>query len=96
VTPLNSRFPLGYTLLANCRAQDLDPEVYLAEVIKRLPPDATPDQAAVLPPPVSPPSGEQRQQLKKLPDQRRPRPKWTTQRRNLASSHIPRPNSSAI
>lgn len=41
---------LVYTLLANCRAQDLDPEDHLAEVIKRLPPDATLDQAAVLPP----------------------------------------------
>ena len=37
---------LIYTLLANCRAQDLDPEEYLVEVIKRLPPDATPEQAA--------------------------------------------------
>ena len=39
-----------YTLLANCRAQDLDPEDYLVEVIKRLPHDATPEQAAVLTP----------------------------------------------
>ena len=29
---------LIYTLLANCRAQHLDPEDYLVEVIKRLPP----------------------------------------------------------
>jgi hypothetical protein len=28
---------LIYTLLANCRAQDLDPQDYLVEVIKRLP-----------------------------------------------------------
>lgn len=41
---------LIYTLLANCRAHDLDPEGYLVEVIKRLPPDATPEQAAVLTP----------------------------------------------
>ncbi|MBC7980158.1 MAG: transposase domain-containing protein, partial [Armatimonadetes bacterium] len=41
---------LIYTLLANCRAQDLDPEDYLVEVIKRLPPNATPEQAAALTP----------------------------------------------
>ena len=41
---------LIYTLLANCRAQHLDPEDYLVEVIKRLPPDATPEQAAALTP----------------------------------------------
>ncbi len=41
---------LIYTLLANCRAQDLDPEDYLVEVIKRLPHDATPEQAAALTP----------------------------------------------
>ena len=41
---------LFYTLLANCRAQGLDPEDYLVEVIKRLPPNATPEQAAALTP----------------------------------------------
>ena len=41
---------LIYTLLANCRAQDLDPEDYLVEVLKRLPHDATPEQAAALTP----------------------------------------------
>jgi hypothetical protein len=41
---------LIYTLLANCRAQGLDPEAYLVEVIKRLPPAATPEQAAALTP----------------------------------------------
>jgi transposase len=41
---------LFYTLLANCRAQGLDPEAYLIEVIKRLPHDATTDQAAALTP----------------------------------------------
>lgn len=41
---------LIYTLLANCRAHDLDPEDYLVEVIKRLPPAATPEQAAALTP----------------------------------------------
>ncbi len=41
---------LIYTLLANCRAQDLDPEDYLVEVIKGLPNDATPEQAAALTP----------------------------------------------
>ena len=41
---------LIYTLLANCRAQDLDPEDYLIEVIKRLPPNATGEQAAELTP----------------------------------------------
>jgi transposase len=41
---------LIYTLLANCRAQDLDPEDYLIEVISRLPHDATPEQAAGLTP----------------------------------------------
>ena len=41
---------LFYTLLANCRAQELDPEDYLTEVIKRLPHNATPEQAAALTP----------------------------------------------
>ncbi len=41
---------LIYTLLANCRAQELDPEDYLLEVIKRLPPAAAPEQAAALTP----------------------------------------------
>lgn len=41
---------LIYTLLANCRVQGLDPEDYLIEVIKRLPPDATVEQAAALTP----------------------------------------------
>jgi transposase len=39
-----------YTLLANCRVHDLDPEDYLVEVIKRLPHDATAEQAAALTP----------------------------------------------
>jgi hypothetical protein len=41
---------LFYTLLANCRAQSLEPEAYLIEVLKRLPHDATLDQAAALTP----------------------------------------------
>jgi len=41
---------LFYTLLANCRAQGLDPEAYLIEVIKRLPHDADDAQAAALTP----------------------------------------------
>jgi transposase len=41
---------LFYTLLANCKTQGLDPEDYLAEVIKRLPHDAPPEQAAELTP----------------------------------------------
>ena len=41
---------LIYTLLANCRAQGLDPEDYLAEVLKQLPHNATPEQAANLTP----------------------------------------------
>ena len=41
---------LIYTLLANCRAQGIDPEDYLIEVLKRLPHHATPEQAAVLTP----------------------------------------------
>jgi hypothetical protein len=41
---------LFYTLLANCKTQGLDSEVYLTEVIKRLPHDATPAQAAELTP----------------------------------------------
>jgi hypothetical protein len=41
---------LIYTLLANCRAQDLDPEDYLVEVITRLPHGTTPEQATALPP----------------------------------------------
>ena len=41
---------LIYTLIANCKAHGLDPEVYLAEVIKRLPANPTPEQAAALTP----------------------------------------------
>ena len=41
---------LFYTLLANCRAQGLDPEAYLIEVIKRLPHDGDFAQAAALTP----------------------------------------------
>lgn len=41
---------LIYTLLANCRAQNLDPEDYLVEVINRLPQDAAPAKAAELTP----------------------------------------------
>jgi transposase len=41
---------LFYTLLANCKTQGLNPEDYLIEVIKRLPHDATPEQAAELTP----------------------------------------------
>jgi IS66 C-terminal element len=41
---------LIYTLLANCRAQGLDPEDYLIEVLRRLPHDATTEQAAGLTP----------------------------------------------
>ena len=41
---------LFYTLLANCRTHGLDPEMYLAEVIKRLPHNATAEQAAELTP----------------------------------------------
>jgi len=41
---------LIYTLLANCRAQGIDPEDYLIEVLKRLPHNATSDQAAALTP----------------------------------------------
>ena len=41
---------LIYTLLANCRAQSLDPEDYLVEVLKRLPHHAIVEQAATLTP----------------------------------------------
>lgn len=41
---------LIYTLLANCQVHDIDPECYLAEAIKRLPPNPTPEQAAALTP----------------------------------------------
>lgn len=41
---------LFYTLMANCRFADIDPEKYLAEAIRRMPPDATPEQAAALTP----------------------------------------------
>ncbi|MGE0410899.1 MAG: transposase domain-containing protein [Verrucomicrobiales bacterium] len=39
-----------YTLLANCAVHDLDPEIYLAEVIRRLSPASTPEQIADLTP----------------------------------------------
>lgn len=41
---------LIYTLLANCKEQDLDPERYLAEVFRRLPANATVEQASGLTP----------------------------------------------
>ena len=41
---------LFYTLMANCKIQGLDPEMYLTEVIKRLPHNATAEQAAELTP----------------------------------------------
>ena len=41
---------LFYTLLANCRVHGLNPEMYLTEVIKRLPHNATPEQATELTP----------------------------------------------
>lgn len=41
---------LLYTLIENCKHHDLDPEDYLAEVIERLPADATVEQAAELTP----------------------------------------------
>jgi hypothetical protein len=41
---------LIYTLLTNFRAQGLDPEDYLTEVIRRLPHDPTPEQASALTP----------------------------------------------
>jgi hypothetical protein len=41
---------LFYTLMANCRFADIDPEKYLVEAIRRMPPDATPEQAAALTP----------------------------------------------
>ena len=41
---------LIYTLIANCRVQEIDPERYLAEAMRRLSPDTTPEQAAELTP----------------------------------------------
>ena len=41
---------LIYTLLANCAAQGIDPETYLAEAIKHLPANPTREQAAALTP----------------------------------------------
>jgi len=41
---------LFYSLLANCRVHGLEPEAYLTEVIKRLPHNATVEQAAELTP----------------------------------------------
>jgi len=41
---------LIYTVLANCRAQGIDPEDYLVEVLKRLPHNATQEEAAALAP----------------------------------------------
>jgi transposase len=41
---------LFYTLMANCKIQGLDPEMYLTEVIKRLHHHATAEQAAELTP----------------------------------------------
>lgn len=41
---------LFYTLMANCKNHGLDPETYLTEVIKRLPHNATAEQAAELTP----------------------------------------------
>ena len=41
---------LLYTLMANCKIQGIDPEIYLTEVIKRLPHNATVEQAAEMTP----------------------------------------------
>ncbi len=41
---------LIYTLIANCRVQGIDPKRYLAEAMRRLSPDTTPEQAAELTP----------------------------------------------
>jgi transposase len=41
---------LAYTLLANCRIHGLDPEDYLVEMLRRLPANATREQAAALTP----------------------------------------------
>ena len=41
---------LLYTLIENCKRQGLDPQGYLAEVIKRLPANATLEEAAALTP----------------------------------------------
>ena len=41
---------LFYSLLANCRVHGVEPEAYLTEVIKRLPHNATVEQAAELTP----------------------------------------------
>ncbi len=41
---------LLYTLVANCRAVNLDPEVYLAEAIRRIRPNPTAEEAAALTP----------------------------------------------
>ena len=41
---------LIYTLIENCKLQGLDPEKYLAEVLERLPADASEEQAAELTP----------------------------------------------
>lgn len=41
---------LLYTLIENCKLQDLDPERYLEEVIRKLPAEPTPEQAAELTP----------------------------------------------
>jgi len=41
---------LLYTLVRNCRVQDIDPEIYLAEAIRRMPENPTDEQAAALTP----------------------------------------------
>jgi len=41
---------LLYTLVANCKVQGIDPERYFAEVLRRLPGDATVEDAAALTP----------------------------------------------
>ena len=41
---------LLYTLVANCREQKIDPERYFVEALRRMPVDATPEQAAELTP----------------------------------------------
>ena len=41
---------LLYTLVANCRVNDIDPDIYLAEAIRRATPDMTDEQAAQLTP----------------------------------------------
>jgi hypothetical protein len=57
---------LLYTLIANCKAAQINPELYFEEVFRRLPMNATPEQAAELTPEKLAPEILSREELRQI------------------------------